>query len=85
MFDGGSKGIVGEVYSGNFGIVCQGIDDRLDGISGGCRWFSRRHEEDGPDGFSSFYVQRDGGRGREKDGAGYKSMGGSNAEPKPHA
>jgi hypothetical protein len=29
MFDGCSKGTVGEVYSSDFGVVGQGIDDRL--------------------------------------------------------
>ena len=43
MFDGGSKGIVGEVYSSNSGVVGQGIDDRLDCKSGGCCLSSRRH------------------------------------------
>jgi hypothetical protein len=52
MFDGGSKEILGEVYSSNFGVVGQGIDDRLDSSSrsGGCCLSSRRHEEDGLDG-----------------------------------
>jgi hypothetical protein len=50
MFDGGSKGILGKVYSSNFGVVGQGIDDRLDSRSGGCCLTSRRHEEDGLDG-----------------------------------
>jgi hypothetical protein len=52
MFDSGSKGILGEVYSSNFGVVGQGIDDRLDtsGRSGGCCLSCRRHEEDGLDG-----------------------------------
>ena len=47
MFDGGSKGIIGEVYSSNPGVVGQGIDDRLDSKSGGCCLTGRRHEEDG--------------------------------------
>jgi hypothetical protein len=47
MFDGGSEGILGEVYSSNFGIVGQGIDDGLDSSSGGCCLSSRRHEENG--------------------------------------
>ena len=34
MFDGGSKGIVEEVYSGNIGVVGQGIDDGLDSRRG---------------------------------------------------
>jgi hypothetical protein len=54
MFDGGSKGIVGELYSSNFGVVGQGIDDRLDGKSGGCCLSSRRHEEDCLDGLFKF-------------------------------
>ena len=29
MPDGGSKGILGEVCSSNFGVIGQGIDDRL--------------------------------------------------------
>ena len=33
MLDGGSKGILGEVYSSNFGVIGQSIDDRLDGRS----------------------------------------------------
>jgi len=47
MFDGGSKGIVGEVYSSNFGVIGQGIDDRLNGRRGlgGCCLSSRRHDE----------------------------------------
>jgi hypothetical protein len=45
MFDGDSKGILGEVYSSNFGVVGQGIDDRLNGRRGGCYLPSRRHEE----------------------------------------
>ncbi len=44
MFDGDSKGILGEVYSSNFGVVGQCIDDRLDSRSGGCCLSSRRHE-----------------------------------------
>ena len=36
MFDGGGKGILGEVDSSNFRVVGQGIDDRLDRIGG--RW-----------------------------------------------
>src|SRR5450756_1507650 len=58
MFDGSSKGILGEVYSSNFGVVGQGIDDRLDSRSGG-----RRHEEDGLDGL--FKLLRSEGMGRE--------------------
>ena len=55
MFDGGGKGIFGEVYSGNFGVVGQGIDDGLDSSrSGGCCLCSRRHEEDGLDGLFKF-------------------------------
>jgi len=50
MFDGGSKGILGEVYSSNIGVVGQGIDDGLDIRSGGCCLSSRRHVEDGLDG-----------------------------------
>jgi hypothetical protein len=50
MFDGGSKGILGEVYSSNIGVVGQGIDDRLNSRSGGCCLSSRRHEEDCLDG-----------------------------------
>ena len=42
MFDGGGKGILGEVDSSNFCVIGQGIDDRLD-IIGGCWLFSRRH------------------------------------------
>ena len=34
MFDGGRKGILGEVYSSNFGVVGQGTDDGLDSRSG---------------------------------------------------
>jgi hypothetical protein len=45
MFDGGSEGIFGEIYSSNIGVVGQGIDDRLDGKSGGCCLSSRRHDE----------------------------------------
>ena len=41
MFDGGSKGILGEVYSSDFGVVGQGIDDRLNGRRGGCCLASR--------------------------------------------
>ena len=54
MFDGGSKGVVGEVYSSNFSVVGQGIDDRLDSRSGGCCLSSRRHDEGGLDGFFRF-------------------------------
>jgi hypothetical protein len=54
MFDGISKGIVGEVYSSNFGVVGQGIDDRLDGRSGKCCLSSQRHKEDGLDGLFKF-------------------------------
>jgi len=54
MFDGGSKGILGEVYSSNIGVVGQGIDDGLDSRSGGCCLSSRRHEEDGLDGLFKF-------------------------------
>ena len=43
MFDGGGKGILGEVNSSNFCVVGQGIDDGLDRI-GGCCLFSRRHD-----------------------------------------
>jgi hypothetical protein len=63
MFDGGSKGIVGEVYSSNFGVVGQGIDDRLDGRSGGCCLSSRRHEEDGLDGLFKFLGSEEMARG----------------------
>ena len=52
MIDGGSKGIIGEVYSSNFGVVGQGIDDRLD--RGGCCLSSRRHNEDGFNGLFRF-------------------------------
>ena len=41
MFDGGSKGILGEVNSSDFGVVGQGIDDRLNGRRGGCCLASR--------------------------------------------
>ena len=66
MFDGGSKGVVGEVYSSNFSVVGQGIDDRLDSRSGGCCLSSRRHEEGGLYGFFRFLrsegmVRGDGG------------------------
>jgi hypothetical protein len=47
MFDGGRKGILGEVYSSNFSVVGQGIDNRLDSERGGCCLSSQRHEEDG--------------------------------------
>ena len=42
MFDGGGKGILGEVDPSNFCVVGQGVDDRLDRI-GACWLFSRRH------------------------------------------
>jgi hypothetical protein len=45
MFDGGSEGILGEVYSSNFGVVGQGIDDGLNGRKGRRCLSSRRHEE----------------------------------------
>jgi hypothetical protein len=54
MFDGDSKGILGEVYSSNFGVVGQGIDDGLDSRSGGCCLSSRGHEEDGSNGLLMF-------------------------------
>ena len=54
MFDGCSKGILGEVNSSNVGVVGQGIDDRLDRKSGGRCWSDRRHEEDGLDGWFKF-------------------------------
>jgi hypothetical protein len=41
MFDGGSEGIFGEVYSSDIGVVGQGIDDRLDSEIGGCCLSSR--------------------------------------------
>jgi hypothetical protein len=50
MFDGGNKGILGEVYSSKIGVVGQGIDDGLDSRSGRCCLSSRRHVEDGLDG-----------------------------------
>src|SRR6266566_2519708 len=54
MVDGGSKGILGEVYSSNIGVVGQGIDDGLDIRSGGCCLSSRGHVEDGLDGLFKF-------------------------------
>ena len=43
MFDGGGKGILGEIDSSNFCVVGQGVDDRLDRLGG--RWlFGRRHD-----------------------------------------
>jgi hypothetical protein len=73
MFDGGSKGILGEVYSSDFGVVGQGIDDRLDSRSGGCCLSSRRHEEDGLDGL--FKLSRSEGMVR---GEGRMMMEGTN-------
>ena len=66
MVNGGEKGILGEIYSSNFGVVGQGIDDRLDSRSGGCCLFSRRHEEDGLYGLFSFLSSEGmvGGEGR---------------------
>ena len=43
MFYSRSKGISGEVYSGNFSVVDQGIDDRLNGRRGGYHLSNRRH------------------------------------------
>jgi hypothetical protein len=54
MFDGDSKGILGEVYSSNFSVIRQGIDDRLD-RSGGCCLSTRRH--DGLNGLLRFLPQ----------------------------
>ena len=45
MFDGGSEGILGEVYSSNSGVVSHGIDDRLNGKRWECWLSSQRHEE----------------------------------------
>ena len=48
MLDLLGEGIIGEVYSGQFGIVCQRIDDQLKVRSGS--WLScRRHNGDGLD------------------------------------
>ena len=44
MFDHGSEGIVGNVCSGYFGVVGQGIDDQLEVESGRCCLSNRRHE-----------------------------------------
>ena len=56
MFDGGSKWILGEVYSSNVGVIGQGINNGLDSSrSGGRCLTSRRHEEDA---CSSSGVQR---------------------------
>ena len=68
MFDVGSKVILGEVYSSKFGVLGQGIDDGLDGRSGGCCLWSRRHEGDDLDGLFKLLCAE--GRGRENDDGG---------------
>ena len=45
MFEHGSEGIVGEFYSGYFGVVGQGIDDQLE--VGSRSYLSSRHEDNG--------------------------------------
>jgi hypothetical protein len=46
MFDLLGEGIVGEVYSGQFGIVRQRIDDQFK-IRSGCGLSGRRHNGNG--------------------------------------